>query len=46
MNRSLRRTCAIRLHVYLKGNEEQEIMGITGHCSKDGVRTYKVTSVD
>ena len=44
MSHSLRRTCATRL--YQKDIKEQQIMGITGHHSKDGVQTYKVTSVD
>ncbi len=38
-NHSLRRTCATRL--YRSGADEQEIMSITGHRSKDGVRAYK-----
>ena len=38
-NHSLRRTCATRL--YENGLDEQH-MAITGHRSKDGVRTYKI----
>ena len=38
-NHSLRRTCATRL--FQKGVDEQ---AITGHRSKDGVRTYKKIS--
>ena len=41
-NHSLRRTCATRL--YQQGADEQLIMSITGHRSKDGVRTYKEIS--
>lgn len=41
-NHSLRRTCATRL--YQNGADEQQIMAITGHQSKDGVRTYKKIS--
>ena len=41
-NHSLRRTCATRL--FQKGVDEQRIMVITGHRSKDGVRTYKKIS--
>ena len=43
-NHSLRRTCATRL--YNSGVGEQEIMAITGHRSKDGVRLYKKMSED
>ena len=41
-NHSLRRTCATRL--YENGLDEQRIMAVTGHRSKDGVRTYKKIS--
>ena len=41
-NHSFRRSCAMRL--YHGGADEQEIMAITGHRSKDGVRTYKEIS--
>ena len=38
-NHSLRRTCVTRL--YQSGAEEYEIMKVSGHRSKDGVRAYK-----
>ena len=40
-NHSLRRTCATRL--YENGLDKQRIMAFTGHRSKDGVRTYKIS---
>lgn len=43
-NHSLRRTCATRL--YQHGADEQQIMAVTGHRSKDGVRNYKEPSLD
>ena len=43
-NHSLRRTCATRL--FRSGVGEQEIMAVTGHRSKDGVRVYKKMSED
>ena len=41
-NHSLRRTCATRL--FQKRVDEQRNMAITGHRSKDGVRTYEKIS--
>ena len=41
-NHLLRRTCATRL--YQQGADEQLIMSVTGHRSKDGVRMYKEVS--
>ncbi|XP_011408935.1 PREDICTED: zinc finger MYM-type protein 2-like [Amphimedon queenslandica] len=41
-NHSLRRTCVTRL--YQSGAEEYEIMKVSGHRSKDGVRAYKEMS--
>lgn len=38
-NHSLWRTCATRL--YQQGADEQQIMSVTGHRSKCGVRIYK-----
>ena len=43
-NHSLRRTCATRL--YHHGADEQQIMSVTGHRSKDAVRVYKTMSRD
>jgi site-specific recombinase XerD len=43
-NHSLRQTCATRL--FQNGVDEQQIMSIIGHLSRDAVRVYKEMSHD
>ena len=44
MNHSLRTICVSRM--FQKGAGEDEIMGLTGHCSTGGVHSYKEPSLD
>ena len=43
-NHSLRATAATRL--YASGVDEQLVMERTGHCSTEGIRSYKRTSTE